>query len=597
MTQDYIELLRVEVEREVMACIGCNDCMLACPLPEKQRVTIAELNAGVLDDRITSPNVINFVTACTQCQQCIPVCPANLHRADMVLWNKMKVETVAPNRAMPLQIGSHVVQSNWTLDTLAQQLGTFQLLQGVPVEHMRRMLLSCTLRQLAAGETLCREGEFHERLYIFLEGEIEQSVSTASGGHMRILVLGAGTFHGEMAVLGNHEEGYNLVALHQSTVLEVPKATVHRMMKELPGFKATMDELYRRRALWTYVVHSPLFRSIPEVALENMLQDATLRVFRAGEVVYREGEASGDLCLVQSGYLRVARKHYDSELVVQYYREGDIFGASSVLFNQPQPTTISANTRADVVFIPAASVLSMLDKYQDLRAGLIEEAYRNDQLLRLAMPQAKKDAVTQSIVGIQTIQQHISLSSLMDQGVMQGHEILVIDTAKCTNCNNCVDACGRRHGYSRIERRGLQMGNLLFPTACRHCEDPVCLLCSVNGIVRKPDGEISIVTESCIGCGACAERCPYGNIQMHERHKQPENLLLTMVKSLGLAKEEAKHSRDNIAVKCNLCEGYADYACVRGCPVGAAMRIDPVEQFKRDDLNVGLEMKKKVGNG
>jgi Fe-S-cluster-containing hydrogenase component 2 len=141
------------------------------------------------------------------------------------------------------------------------------------------------------------------------------------------------------------------------------------------------------------------------------------------------------------------------------------------------------------------------------------------------------------------------------------------------------------------------MGNLLFPTACRHCEDPVCLLCSVNGIVRKPDGEISIVTESCIGCGACAERCPYGNIQMHERHKQPENLLLTMVKSLGLAKEEAKHSRDNIAVKCNLCEGYADYACVRGCPVGAAMRIDPVEQFKRDDLNVGLEMKKKVGNG
>jgi len=590
MTQDYIEQLRDEVEREVMACIGCNDCMLACPLPEKQRVTIAELNAGVLTDSITSVNVINFVTACTQCQQCIPVCPANLHRADMVLWNKMKVETVAPNRAMPLQIGTQVVQSNWTLDSLAQQVSTFQLLQGISVEHLRRMLLSCTLRQLAAGETLCREGEFHERLYIFLDGEIEQSVSTASGGHMRILILGAGTFHGEMGVLGNHEEGYNLIALHQSTVLEMPKATVHRMMKEFPAFKATMDELYRRRALWTYVIRSPLFSSIPEAALETMLQDATLRVFRAGEIVYREGESGGDLCLVQSGYLRVARKHYDSELVVQYYREGDIFGASSILFNQPQPTTISANTRADVVFIPAASVLSMLDKYQDLRAGLVEEAYRNDQLLRLAMPQSKQDAT--GLPGIQTIQQHISLSSLMDQGVMQGHEILVIDTAKCTNCNNCVDACGRRHGYSRLERRGLQMGNLLFPTACRHCEDPVCLLCSVNGIVRKPDGEISIVTDNCIGCGACAERCPYGNIQMHERNKKPENLLLSMLKSVGLAKEEEKHSRDNVAVKCNLCEGYEDYACVRGCPVGAAMRIDPVQQFNRDDLNVGLEMKK-----
>jgi len=596
MTQDYIEQLRGEVEREVMACIGCNDCMLACPLPEKQRVTIAELNAGVLADRITSLNVINFVTACTQCQQCIPVCPANLHRADMVLWNKMKVEHVAPNRTVPLQIGSQVVQSNWTLDSLASQISSFQLLQGIPIEHLRRMLLSCTLRQLAAGETLCREGEFHERLYVFLEGEIEQSVSTASGGHMRILILGPGTFHGEMGVLANQEEGYNLIALHQSTVLEFPKATVHRMMKEIPVFKATMDELYRRRALWTYVIRSPLFSAIPEAALETMLKDATLRVFGAGEIIYREGETGGDLCLVQSGYLRVARKHYDSELVVQYYREGDIFGASSVLFHQPQPTTISANTRADVVFIPAASVLSMLDKYQELREGLVEEAYRNDQLLRLAMPQANKEKERQTIIGLQTIQTHISLSSLMDQGVMQGHEILVIDTAKCTNCNNCVDACGRRHGYSRLERRGLQMGNLLFPTACRHCEDPVCLLCSVNGIVRKPDGEISIVTDNCIGCGACAERCPYGNIQMHERNRKSDNLLVSLAKSIGL-KMASPHVQDKVAVKCNLCEGYADYACVRGCPVGAAMRVDPVEQFKRDDLNVGLEMKKKGGSG
>ena len=78
-----------------------------------------------------------------------------------------------------------------------------------------------------------------------------------------------------------------------------------------------------------------------------------------------------------------------------------------------------------------------------------------------------------------------------------------------------LDACGRRHGQSRLQLRGLQLDNLLFPTACRHCEDPVCLLCSVNGIVRIPSGEITIVDDNCIGCGACAERCPYGNISMH----------------------------------------------------------------------------------
>ena len=57
----------------------------------------------------------------------------------------------------------------------------------------------------------------------------------------------------------------------------------------------------------------------------------------------------------------------------------------------------------------------------------------------------------------------MSLEGLLDRGVMQGHEVLLIDTAICIDCDNCVDACGRRHGYSRLERSGLQLGNLLFP--------------------------------------------------------------------------------------------------------------------------------------
>ena len=71
-----------------------------------------------------------------------------------------------------------------------------------------------------------------------------------------------------------------------------------------------------------------------------------------------------------------------------------------------------------------------------------------------------------------------------------------------------IDACERRHGTSRLQLRGLQVENYMFPTACRHCADPACLLCSVNGIVRLPSGEIQIVEESCIGWEACFEACP-----------------------------------------------------------------------------------------
>ena len=592
MPTDYFDQLREEVEREVMACIGCNDCMLACPLPEKRFVTIAELNAGVLAETIKAPNVAAFVQACTQCQQCIPACPADLHRADMVLWNKMKVENAAPDQVMQLQVGENVSASQWTLDSLSHHLIGIPLFQGVEPLHLRRMLLSGTLRQLAPDEILCREGQYHERLFILLDGQIEQSMMDASGNRTHILVMGPGSFHGELAVLGNQEESYTLTAIRASIVLELTKATVYRLKKESTPFRNTMDELYRRRALWTYARQSPLLAAVPERAVETLLKKSHLQSLRAGEILYREGDRPGNLYIARAGFLKVARKVGQAELVLQYFREGDVFGAASVLFEQPQSATVSANTRAEVIAIPGVAVQELLNDNPNLRRELVKQAKRNEELVQQQSSQRPAQPALTSTMGLTTTMA-FGMEGLLDQGIIQGHELLVINTAICTNCNNCVDSCERRHGHSRLERRGLQMGNLLFPTACRHCEDPVCLLCSVNGIVRTPDGEITIVNDNCIGCGACAERCPYGNIQMHDRNPKGGNVfsrfsLLDFLKG----KPEEDQGPQRLAVKCNLCAGYEDYACVRGCPVGAAMRVNPVEQFRDTNLHIGLEVKK-----
>ncbi|NVL83816.1 4Fe-4S dicluster domain-containing protein, partial [Escherichia coli] len=76
---------------------------------------------------ITNPRAAEFFTACTQCRQCVPACPADLSRADMVLYNKMKVEDRVPNFALMLQVGARVFPSGWTLDALAQRVGEVPL--------------------------------------------------------------------------------------------------------------------------------------------------------------------------------------------------------------------------------------------------------------------------------------------------------------------------------------------------------------------------------------------------------------------------------------------------------------------------------------
>jgi len=91
------------------------------------------------------------------------------------------------------------------------------------------------------------------------------------------------------------------------------------------------------------------------------------------------------------------------------------------------------------------------------------------------------------------------------------------------------------------------------------------------------------VEENCIGCGACAERCPYGNISLHPLHEPKRGLLFSLLDFVRGApsREQAIEALDpklqRIAVKCDLCADYEDYACVTACPVAAAFRVDPGE--------------------
>jgi CRP-like cAMP-binding protein/Fe-S-cluster-containing hydrogenase component 2 len=582
--------------RDVMACIGCNDCMLACPLPQAAFVTIGELNAAVELPVVTNPAVVDFVTACTQCRQCVPACPADLSRADMVLFNKMKVEDTVPNYTLLLQIGAQVSPSPWTLDELTERMTRVQLFAGAAASDVRALLQKVTLRQLAPGELLVREGEFFDRLCVVLSGGLEQWAQGLAGQRVHVLDLGPGAFFGELAVIADQPEPYDVYARQPSVVLEIPKAAVQRLMGTSAPFKATMDELYRRRALFTYARRPDVLGGFPEQAVEEVFSRAQLRMLRAGEVIVKEDAAPGEVFLVRTGFLKVSRRvDAEREAVLTYFREGDLFGLLPLLHGERgHAYTVQATTRAEVIVIPGQHLFQVMQRYPQARAaleagqGLDVERVARSALFSPPSPSAGPKDATRAVM---------SMDVLVEKGLATGSEVLVIDTNVCVNCQNCVDACARRHRYGRLQLRGLQVDHFLFPTACRHCEDPVCLLCSVNGIVRLPSGEITIVEDNCIGCGACAERCPYGNISMHAVDPPKAGFVLKLMdfirggRDRDRALEELSPNAVRKAVKCDLCAGYDDYACVSACPVGAAFRIDPQKILPANSANVGLAMK------
>jgi Fe-S-cluster-containing hydrogenase component 2/CRP-like cAMP-binding protein len=599
--------LKESVEREVLACIGCNDCLLACPIMESRHVTIADLNNAVHLPTLTDVNVARFVTACTQCRQCVPACPADLDRAAMVLLNKLKIEDSVPDHELMLQARTVVFASGITLDGLSQKLGELQLFRGASPIALRRLVLKSTLRMLVPGEELCKEGEFHERLCVVLSGTLEQQSAGPNGVAIHVLKLAQGSFFGEMGVLSNSAEPFTVLAQELSIVLEVPKIAVLHLMEQAPDVRDSLDALYEKRALWSYSRNPGGLGVLPEAAIAELLWSSRLELLPTGSELFSEHDAPRDLFLVRSGFLRASQREEPrpgvpgNERVLTYFREGNVFGVLALLGHEPRiGYSVRAASRSEVIRVPGAALATLFSRYPQAEAALRQAGFEAEALARaenvgIRPPQGQVGAALGPMVGrapprdpraahpLAGTRRALEADVLVEEGLAKGREILVIDQERCTACSNCIDACERRHGNSRLQLRGIQVETYMFPTACRHCDDPTCLMCSVDGIVRLPSGEIKIVPENCIGCGSCAQRCPYGNISMHAVEKPKPSLLVNLLDFLatGSLRERALEAVDpkaaRVAVKCDLCAEYSDYACVTACPVGAAFRIDPGE--------------------
>jgi CRP-like cAMP-binding protein/Pyruvate/2-oxoacid:ferredoxin oxidoreductase delta subunit len=351
-------------------------------------------------------------------------------------------------------------------------------------------------------------------------------------------------------------------------VSEASKATSKVKMPTFKGtsFKTELENKYRERSLNNHLRSVPLFATVNEEFLEHLKENVELASYNQGQVICREGDDADAFYLIRSGMVRVAQTMPGGEMVRTYLSRGDYFGEIGLLRVIKRTATCSALDAVDVVKIPAGEFNLMLEKFPDVRAQLEPVASA-----RLAADQQKN------------IPAGLHLDDFLNQGLFEAQNLLLIDLDNCTRCDACVRACATAHeGVSRLLRDGLRYEHFLVATACRSCRDPLCMTqCPVGSIRRKENLEI-IIEDWCIGCGKCAELCPYGNINMHPLEVIKEVKTEVKSKTEGApptVKIERKKTTAYKANTCDLCTQLSTPSCVYACPHDAAKRVDPQRFF------------------
>lgn len=621
--QDIRPLTEEAVRFEIDMCIGCDRCMRACPVPMSATVTIADLNKATITDDVPA-HVARFTDECVMCGSCVPVCPVDNHRDLLMLSLKQRLGISWDGQVDMNRIFNYL-PPGWNVPKLLNHLREqpmFNDSQLVPDNYLLHLVTTSKLLTLPPGTIFMNEGEYGRALYLILEGRIELSSADVDGRELLVAIMRSGEYLGEAGMMTGQTRNATARTQTSAVILEVPEQVMQRLMEIVPALQTFFEKLSTIRSIEAILKNMALFQDVSDIDIHQLAERAEVSHFERDEYLFSEENSQKParemLHLLLDGFVKVSRttqagtgRAKTDERIIAYRQRGDYFAGGLDLLGDGRSVTVSAITRARVARVPQQALLTLFARYPQVRYRF---QTRSQQYVESA-------ASAQTAIFDPLKQDHpeamqlrsdsaarAGLRALVGGGVVEGTEVLVIDLEKCIHCNECEEACARRHGHSRMNRKGMVIGNISIATACRQCQDPVCMLCSRAGIARHPSGEVYI-TESCIGCGICAERCPYDNISIMTLEDEDEDVSMNLQrfgsfftkgsgkergrKMLPMAQSQAapgplsahqtidpvNEMRKKVAIKCDLCAGYENQACIQACPTGAAFRVQPTEFF------------------
>ncbi|NOZ72263.1 MAG: Crp/Fnr family transcriptional regulator [Chloroflexi bacterium] len=108
----------------------------------------------------------------------------------------------------------------------------------------------------------------------------------------------------------------------------------------------------------------------PEIQ-KKLAAVAIPRHYKAGQVIYVEGEPATSIYLIEKGWVKATRMSCQGrEQAMLCLYAGEIFGDIAVLTESPYPGTVTALEDVDVWSIPAEDLLRLMSQHHDLTMAM-----------------------------------------------------------------------------------------------------------------------------------------------------------------------------------------------------------------------------------
>lgn len=116
----------------------------------------------------------------------------------------------------------------------------------------------------------------------------------------------------------------------------------------------------------------PVFSTLEPDDLRRVAQLAVPRSFQAGEVVFREGDASDTCYVVHTGHARAVHQHGDGRtLTLATFGPGDIFGELALFEDELRSATVEALEPTSVVAVLGPDMRRLMREHPEIALRLV----------------------------------------------------------------------------------------------------------------------------------------------------------------------------------------------------------------------------------
>ncbi|WP_442955403.1 cyclic nucleotide-binding domain-containing protein [Parasphingorhabdus sp.] len=443
--------------------------------------------------------------------------------------------------------------------------------------QMREFMLDSEPLAYRKDDIIFERNDPGSSLFTIAQGSV--LVEIDSNDSSKVIPIEEGSIFGEVGLISGRRRGATIRAAEDVIAIEVSRTAALKLQASVPAAKRAITRISTERQLLQ------MFGSgLTKEDIAEAVETSEIVNVRAGETIINEGDDGNDIYVIRVGSMVVEKEIGGKPVFLSYLPAGSYVGEMTLIAGGMRTATVKAAIKSEVIKIQGDAFKKVLDAHPDLlRRAKKDMAARQDIN---AFVEAKKD----SFSGVVDYYSGVA-NFLVDNGIGEATDVLLIDENLCVGCDNCEKACADSHeGLSRLDREaGRTYAHLHVPTSCRHCEHPHCMSdCPPDAIHRGPDGEV-FIDDSCIGCGNCQRYCPYGVIRMDKVPPKKPSVLNWLLFGFGPGPGEpdkkwvADHSDPAVekpkkAIKCDMCAGIkGGPACVRACPTGAAIRVAPEE--------------------